>query len=228
MPRIARTVARGYPHHIIQRGNDREWIFHEHGDKQKYLELLVRYSGKWDSPVQAYCIMDNHVHILTCPGKNKSLRKMMQVVAMCYTQYANRKYGRTGRLWESRYHSCLVDDERYLWAVARYIELNPVRAGLVDRAEDFTYSSAKAHVLGTHDEVLGERLFEDTQRRDYRNMLLEGANDKELEKIRYATRTGWPLGSEGFISKMEKIMGRKLKPYPVGRPRKERNNCENK
>ncbi len=147
MPRIARAVATGYPHHVIQRGNNKEKVFFDKEDRERYLSLLKKYSDKWDSPILAYCLMSNHVHLLTRPDMEESLYKMMQGVTLCYTQYINRKYERTGRLWESRYHSCIVDKERYLWAVARYIEQNPVRAKMVKRVEDYLYSSARARIV---------------------------------------------------------------------------------
>ena len=110
MPRIARAVATGFPHHIVQRGNNRERVFSDKEDEERYLSLLKKYSAKWDSPLLAYCLMSNHIHILTRPKTDESLYKMMQGVTLCYTQYANGKYQRSGRLWESRYHSCIVDN----------------------------------------------------------------------------------------------------------------------
>src|SRR3970040_3130172 len=167
MSRIARAVASGFPHHVVQRGNNREKVFLNKADKEKYLSLLKKYSGKWDSPILDYCLMSNHVHLLTRPTKNESLYKMVQGITLYYTQYINRTYKRTGRLWESRYHSCIVDKEKYLWAVARYIEQNPMRARIVSRAEEFSHSSARAHINGKKDDILGEELFTEGQRRDY-------------------------------------------------------------
>ncbi|MFH0932795.1 MAG: transposase, partial [Nitrospirota bacterium] len=114
----------------------------------QYLSLLKKYADTWDSPILAYCLMSNHVHLLTRPKEEESLYKMMQGVTLCYTQYINREYKRSGRLWESRYHSCIVDKEQYMWAVARYIEQNPTRARIVKKEEDFPYSSARAHIDG--------------------------------------------------------------------------------
>src|SRR4030042_6002476 len=167
MPRIGRAVAAGFPHHVIQRGNNREQVFFKEKDRKQYLSLLKKYSVKWKSSIIAYCLMNNHVHLLKKPESDESLFKMMQGLTLCYTQHINRTYKRTGRLWESRYHSCIVDQEKYLWAVARYIEQNPVRAGMVQRAEDYPYSSARAHVNGGKDVVLGEDLFSDDSRPDY-------------------------------------------------------------
>jgi len=195
MPRIGRAVAPGYPHHVIQRGNNRENVFFEKEDRTKYLSLLNKYAFKWNAPIMAYCLMSNHIHLLTKPLSEESLFKMMQGLTLCYTQYINRMYGRTGRLWESRYHSCIVDHDKYLWAVARYIEQNPVRAKMVERAEDYSYSSACAHVNGSEDAVLGEDLFHNDRRRDYILLLRSDIPQKEIERLRYATKTGRPLGS---------------------------------
>lgn len=103
MPRIGRAVAAGFPHHVIQRGNNRENVFFDARDRKQYLLLLKKYSVKWELPIMAYCFMSNHVHILTKPKSEESLYKMMQGLTLCYTQYINRTYQRTGRLWESRY-----------------------------------------------------------------------------------------------------------------------------
>lgn len=221
MPRIGRVVAVGYPHHVIQKGNNRERVFFKQDDRRLYLSLLKKYSVKWASPVMAYCLMTNHVHLLTKPGSEESLFKMMQGLTLCYTQYINRTYGRTGRLWGSRYHSCIVDHEKYMWAVARYIEQNPVRAGLVEKAEDYHYSSALAHVKGSEDAVLGDDLFANDSRRDYVLLLRSDISKKEIERLRYATKTGRPFGNEGFVVEMENKLGRKLLQLPKGRPRRE-------
>jgi putative transposase len=220
MPRIGRAVAPGYPHHVIQRGNNKEYVFFEKEDRKQYLSLLKKYTFKWNSPIMAYCLMSNHVHLLTKPETNESLFKMMQGLTLCYTQHINRTYERTGRLWESRYHSCIVDHEKYLWAVARYIEQNPVRARMVEKAEDYAYSSAGAHVNGIEDAVIGEDLFGNEGREDYILLLRSDMPKKEIERLRYATKTGRPLGSAEFVVEMEKKLERRLMQLPKGRPRK--------
>jgi putative transposase len=222
MPRIARAVAGGFPHHVIQRGNNKEKVFFDKEDRKRYLSLLKKYSDRWDSPILAYCLMSNHVHLMTKPKNEKSLYKMMQGVTLCYTQYINRTYRRTGRLWESRYHSCIVDKERYLWAVARYIEQNPLRAKMVKRIEEYPYSSARAHIVGTRDEVLGEELFQEGQRKDYIEFIRAGIPEEETNSIRYHTRTGRPFGSEEFTKKMERKLERKFMLMSPGRPKKNR------
>ncbi|MDZ4383721.1 MAG: transposase [Thermodesulfovibrionia bacterium] len=223
MPRIARAVALEFPHHIIQRGNNREKVFINEEDKKKYLSLLKEYSGKWDAYILAYCLMSNHVHLLARPTRNESLYKMMQGITLCYTQYFNRTYKRTGRLWESRYHSCVVDKEKYLWAVARYIEQNPVRAKIVKKADDYPYSSAKAHILGIEEEMLGEALFESRQMKDYAELMKAGIKEEEINDIRNRTRSGRPIGGESFIVKMERKLDRIFKVRPRGRPKKVKN-----
>jgi len=220
MSRIARAVALGFPHHVVQRGNNREKVFLHDEDKEKYLSFLKKYSDKWNSPILAYCLMSNHVHLLTRPTKNESLYKMMQGITLCYTQYINRTYKRTGRLWESRYHSSIVDKEKYLWGVARYIEQNPMRAKIVNKAEDYPHSSAKAHIHGVKDEILGEALFEGRQREDYIELMKASIKEEEINSIRNHTKNGRPMGSESFIEKMERKLDRIFKSKPRGRPKK--------
>ncbi|MDA8169750.1 MAG: transposase [Nitrospiraceae bacterium] len=221
MPRIARAVAIGYPHHIVQRGNNRQSVFFEEADRDVYFSLLKKYSDKWRSSILAYCLMTNHVHLLVTPKADESLFKMMQGITLCYTQYVNRTYNQTGRLWESRYHSCIVDKEDYLWSVARYIEQNPVRAKMVRKAELYPYSSAEAHILGVRNDLLGDELFSDQQRRDYIAFVREKIPEREINELKYHTRTGRPYGREGFLSKMEKRLDRKLSVMRPGRPKKD-------
>ncbi|GAI54022.1 unnamed protein product, partial [marine sediment metagenome] len=131
MPRIARIVGIGYPHHIIQRGNNRQNIFFDQEDRLLYLKWLEKYSLECGCTIHAYCLMINHVHLLVVPQYNYSLAKTIQKLSLTFTQHINKKYKRTGRLWECRFYSALVDKEPYLWSVGRYIERNPVRAKIV-------------------------------------------------------------------------------------------------
>jgi len=198
MPRIGRAVAAGFPHHVIQRGNNRENVFFNAKDRKQYLSLLKKYSAKWEAPIMAYCLMSNHIHLLTKPNSDESLYKMMQGLTLCYTQYINRTYQRTGRLWESRYHSCIVDQEKYLWAVARYVEQNPVRAGMVGKPEDYPYSSARAHVTGGKDSILGEELFSSDRREDYILLLQADLPQEEVEHLRYVKKKDDLLAMRGL------------------------------
>jgi len=223
MPRIARAVAPGFPHHLVQRGNNRGNVFLDHADRTVYLFLLKKYSEIWNTPVICYCLMTNHVHLLAKPSSGESLQKMMQGLTLCYTQHINRKYRRTGRLWQSRYHSCIVDKDAYLWAVARYIEQNPVRATIAEYPEDYPYSSAGAHAGILQDAVLGEDLFHAVQRNDYIEFLRSSIPVEQMRDIRRSARAGRPLGTEKFVAEMERSLGKRLAALPVGRPRNESN-----
>jgi putative transposase len=140
MPRIGRAVAAGFPHHVIQRGNNREEVFFDAKDRKKYLALLKKYSVKWESTIISYCLMSNHIHLLTKPKSDESLYKMMQGLTLCYMQYFNRTYQRTGRLWECRYHSCIVvggsRKEPNMAAVARCRHRSGREKPSINSAED--------------------------------------------------------------------------------------------
>jgi putative transposase len=144
---------------------------------------------------------------------------MMQGVTLCYTQHINRKYQRTGRLWASRYCSCIVEEDAYLWAAARYVEMNPVRASMVERPEDYVFSSARGHMGLVRDAVVGDGIFPDDRRKDYIAFLGAAVTESELKDIRRSSGTGRPLGTESFISRMEDALGRRLAALPIGRPR---------
>lgn len=220
MPRIARIVGIGYPHHIVQRGNNKEKVFLDREDYKKYLSLLEKYSVKKEVVILAYCLMPNHVHLLAKPLGEECLSKMMQGITLCYTQYFNRKNSRTGRLWECRYHSTIVDEERYLWVVSRYIEKNPVRANIVKKAEHYFYSSAKAHILGVNDALLKEPLFDKDELYSYRSYMEIDENEEVIRDIiRKQTRLGKPLGDEIFLQALSEDLGRNLVFRPKGRPK---------
>jgi len=222
MPRIARIVGAGYPHHIVQRGNNRENIFLDRTDYEKYLFLLAKYSEEKEASILAYCLMPNHVHLLVTPSHEETLAKMMQGVTLCYTQHFNRKTGRTGRLWECRYHSTTIDRDTYLWTVSKYIDNNPVRARISERPEDYPYSSARAHLLGKNDHLLNEPLFDKNELNEYRKIMKLQEDKKILEEIRTQTKLGKPLGDGGFIEALSERTGCNLSfiDRSRGRPRK--------
>ena len=222
MPRIARIIAPGHPHHITQRGNNRTTVFFDDEDRQNYLKLLIGYARKHEFQIWAYCLMDNHVHLLAVPGTETALAQGIGLTNQVYTQYLNRKLSQSGRIWQNRFFSCVVDSERYLWTVARYIERNPLKVGLAERAEDYRWSSAKAHLRGTDDSVLGTSFtwIDPSERAAYAEFVL--ADDEAMDdKIRKATRTGRPFGSESFINMLEFKLKRGLRPQKAGRPRKQ-------
>ena len=220
MPRIARVCAVGYPHHITQRGNNKETVFFEDEDKEFYLRTLSKYSQKWAFDIWAYCLMPNHVHILIAPQKEESLARGIGGANLVYTQYINRKYRRSGRLWQNRFFSTMIEREPYLWAVVRYIECNPVRAKLAVNAEGYKWSSAKGHILGAGDAILsGKDWLGERDRKAYRRFL--NKEDKPMDvSIRKATMTGRPLGAEGFIKRIERLLARDILPKKAGRPKK--------
>jgi len=171
----------------------RENIFDKE-DKQFYLEPLQRYKDKYKIKILAYCLMGNHAHILAIPEKEISLARGIGGTNPLYTQYINRKYNRSGRLWPNRFFSSIVEEEPFLWAVIRYIEQNPVRAKLVKKAEDYQWSSEKAHILDIRDDMLSKESWFD-EKEVKLSMEFLNKDDKEINAaIRRATSTGRPLG----------------------------------
>jgi putative transposase len=189
-------------------------------DYDKYLFFLSKYSKEKEVAVLAYCLMPNHIHFLVRPSHDEGLAKMMQGVTLCYSKYFNGENGRTGRLWECRYHSTVIDGDSYLWTVSKYIEENPVRAGIVKKPEDYPYSSAKGHILGGKDPLLKEPLFEKSELNDYRKFVRSGEDKKITEEIRKQTRSGKPLGGAEFLLVLSEKLGCSLSFRPKGRPRK--------
>jgi putative transposase len=221
MARIARITGAGYPHHIVERGNNRERIFANPIDYEKYLSFLSKYAEEREVAVLAYCLMPNHIHLLVRPSGEETLAKMMQGVTLCYSKYFNRENGRTGRLWECRYYSTVIDGDRYLWTVTKYIENNPVRAGMVKKPEDYPYSSAKAHILREKDPILKEPLFDKDELDEYTRFVKSGEDKRILEEIRKQTRSGKPLGDPEFLQTLSERIGCSLSFRLKGRPRKE-------
>lgn len=227
MPRIARVVVADYPHHIIQRGNNRQLVFFNDSDRQLYLKLLKKYSLECGCRIKAYCLMDNHVHLLAIPLKSDSLAKIMQKLSLTFTQYINKKYKRTGRLWECRFHSCLVDRDAYLWAVSKYIERNPARAGIVVYPQEYEWSSVgistALHCLdGWIEPVWKDYL---GSREEYIKFLNQSESEKEIRNMQKAVFSGKPIGTERFIESMHKETGINMVIRPVGRPKKENGMC---
>lgn len=219
MPRIARVCAVNYPHHVTQRGNNKEAVFIDDEDREFYLKTLGSYSKKWGLDIWAYCLMTNHVHILAVPNQEESLARGIGGTNLVFTQYINRKYKRSGRLWQNRFYSTITEKEPYLWAVTRYIERNPIRAQLVKKAEDYKWSSAKAHITGFRDTILSKSWLNMKELKAYKEFMIEDDNEADMH-IRKATATGRPLGTELFIKTLEKLLDRGLLPKKAGRPKK--------
>lgn len=220
MPRIARVIATHYPHHITQRGNNRTDVFFDDADKIFYLNTLKGYCERYNVEVWAYCLMDNHVHILAVPLEEESLSQCIGRTNLIYTQYVNRRYNRSGRLWQNRFFSSIIDTETYLWSVCRYIEQNPVKSKLARRPQEYKWSSCRANVGGKDDGLVSkDRWLNEKDRDAYKKFLIQKDPETD-EKIRRATSTGRPLGSAGFLERIEKVLSRKLTPGKAGRPRK--------
>lgn len=209
MPRMARIVVPGIPHHIIQRGHRSEVVFFKKEDRQTYLKILANFARKYGVKIWSYCLMTNHIHLVAIPSTSDSLAKLMRQVHKNYTMVINIRNNWKGTLWQGRYLSYPMD-ERYLYKCVRYIERNPVRAKIVERPEDYPWSSARAHVFGLADEVLSDSSFLQ-QIHDWRAYLAENESKNDLEEIRKNQGSGRPLGNEVFYETIEKLTGRKLR-----------------
>ncbi|PTA73523.1 MULTISPECIES: transposase [unclassified Stenotrophomonas] len=210
MPRPPRIDAPGYPQHVVQRGNNRQPVFFTDGDHVAYLRLLCQHADQQHCRVHAYVLMDNHVHLLATPDVSGGLSRMMQAVSRTYVRRVNDRQGRTGTLWEGRFHSTLVDTDRYLLACQRYIELNPVRAGRVARPGDYRWSSYRANAHGRPNALLKPHsAFElialdlDERRRRYAAFIEEGIPAADVAAIRQALQSqrrlaGSLMGSDPF------------------------------
>ena len=154
MARKPRFNIPGMPQHVIQRGNNRNACFYDESDYRFYLECLAKASEKFDCDIHAYVLMTNHVHLLVTPHADYAVSQMMQSVGRRYVRYINRCYRRTGTLWEGRYKAALVDSERYLLMCSRYIELNPIRANIVDGPADYKWSSYRHNAFGELDDCV--------------------------------------------------------------------------
>jgi putative transposase len=225
MPRIARVIATGYPHHITQRGNNRATVFFDDEDRQTYLKLLTGYAEKHHFQIWAYCLMDNHAHLLAVPEAETSLARGIGLTNQVYTQYLNRKLNHSGRIWQNRFFSCVVENNQYLWAVARYIERNPLKVGLVGSAEVYRWSSAKAHMSGANDTLLSATSWLSPEEKSTYAEFVATEDEETDNAIRRATRTGRPFGSEDFVDLLEFQMKQPLKAKKRGRPFKTNGEC---
>lgn len=223
MPRLARTVCAEVPHHITQRGNRREDVFFSDKDRVAYLGWLVEYTEKHRVDVLAYCLMTNHIHLVAVPSTEEGLHQALKPLHMRYAQRINRLKRWKGHLWQGRFFSSALDED-YLWAAIRYVERNPVRAKIVRKAENYPWSSAATHTGLREDPVLTRkavwrRQFESIG--DWSAWLAEGDDPEHLNVIRRNIEKGLPCGSERFVRKLEKLVGRSLEFRPRGRPKKE-------
>jgi len=215
---MARVVAPGVPHHITQRGNRRENIFFVRSDYRRYLRLLGEYAPERGLEILAYCLMPNHVHIVAVPADEGSLASVLKPVHLRYAQHVNRARECPGRVWQGRYYSCPLDPAHTAAAV-RYVECNPVRAGLESRAANYEWSSAAAHVGLRRDRLLAPDVEKWVSVADWTDWLGELEAEDLVSRLRLHTRTGRPLGADGFVERLETESGRRLHAFRAGRPR---------
>jgi len=225
MARQARVVIPGLLHHITQWGNNREDVFFEDGDRVAYLGLLREQCEKHGVRVLGYCLMTNHIHLVATPAREDSLNLAVGRTHFIYTQYINRLHGRSGHLWQGRFHSCPMDDA-YAVTAMRHVERNPIRAKMRRVPWTYRWSSAAAHTGGPHPaHLLDLEAWNDLVHGvNWKEILREGDDKETLAALRLNTQTGHPLASDSFLSKLEHALGRRLRPLPVGRPKKEK--CE--
>jgi putative transposase len=229
MARLPRYVIPGQPQHLIQRGNNRQAIFLSEDDYVFFRDALVQAAQKQGLAVHAYVWMTNHVHLLATPASDDSISKVFQSVGRRYVQYFNARYQRTGTLWEGRYRATVVDSERYLLAVMRYIELNPVRAGMVTHPNDYRWSSYAFNArneqstetvwLTAHEEYL--RLGQTSAAREaaYQQLFDASIAEDALREIRERTHSGWALGDAAYQQRVESLTQRRAASKGIGRPR---------
>lgn len=222
MPRIARIVAEGFPHHITQRGNRRQKVFFSESDYQGYLDLLSSYSKLFGLEVESYCLMPNHVHLILIPHKKDNLALAVGRTHQKYTSIVNKRENWQGYLWQGRFNSFILD-EKYLLATTRYILFNPVKAGIVKNPEDYKWSSARYHLGLKKDPLITGTLLKDMVE-DWRAFLTVEIALSEEKLIKLHERTGRPLGENSFVKKLEKILNIKLmKSKPGPKPKKRYN-----
>jgi putative transposase len=216
MARLAREVIPGVPHHVTQRGNRRQTTFFEQVDYERYLRLAAEFTREFAIEVLAWCLMPNHVHIVLTPPSAEALRRAIGEWHRRYTRGINDRFDWTGHLWQGRFYSVPMDEAHLVEAV-RYVELNPVRAGLVTDPFDYPWSSAQAHLQGRDDILATVRPMLERVG-DWRSFLGALPQDGVEDALRRHTRTGRPLGSDAFVERCEREAGRPLRASVGGRP----------
>ena len=225
MARLPRLTLPGYPHHVIQRGNNRQAIFAKTADYQRLLDLLDDNARQFEVAIHAYVLMSNHFHLLVTPQTSDGLPQMMQAVGRRYVRYFNDSQQRSGTLWEGRYRSTLIQTDRYLLACMAYIDLNPVRAGLVAQAADYPWTS-HGHYIGRQMDkmvtphplvwALGNTPF--AREAAYAELVQAGVNPVHQTALTQATLSGWALGEPDFVADLQKRTQRRVVKGQAGRP----------
>jgi putative transposase len=225
MARLPRLTVPGYPHHIIQRGNNRQPIFAADEDYRRALEFLEEHARAAGVAVHAYVLMSNHFHLLATPETAEGIPQMMQAVGRRYVRYFNQRQSRTGTLWEGRYRSTLIQAERYLLSCMVYIDLNPVRAGMVDLPQRYPWSSHAHYVNGRPDRLvtphpmwweLGNTPF--AREAAYRDLVSAGLTESQERALTDSALRGWALGDGGYVADLQRRTERRVSKSKAGRP----------
>ena len=219
MPRKARIVCPGYLHHITQRGNNRQQVFHDKADYLTYLKFAEKYRSSFGIDMYAFCLMPNHVHFILKPGNRTAFAEMFRGLNVCYAQHYQNKYNVSGHLWQGRYFSCLLSGGHVREAI-RYVDNNPVRARMVRKAWDHPWSSARAHMGKRYRWITLTDVSDVIQEDNWADFLQERENDRHVAALRAMTRKNLVWGSDEFIQQIEKMLGRRFRPKASGRPKK--------
>ena len=217
MPRPPRLVVPGLPHHVTQRGNYHHAVFDRDGDRRRYMTLLRRACDRYGCRIWAWCLMDNHVHLVLVPERDQSLAHTLNQAHANYARWLHLARGAVGHLWQERFYSCVLD-ESHLETAVRYVENNPVRAGMVPSAERYDWSSAQAHVHRKDSPWLDPGCPLEAYVPDWRTYLAGNGDQARVENLRRQTREGRPAGGEAFVRSLEERFGRSLTPRRPGRP----------
>jgi putative transposase len=223
MARLQRLTLSGQPHHVIQRGNNREPVFFADEDYRFYLALLREHADLFQCQIHAYVLMTNHVHLLVTPNSESGLSRLMQFVGRRYVRYINKTYQRTGTLWEGRFKSSLIESEGYLLTCMRYIELNPVRAKMVRKPGKYAWSSYRVNVDGDYSGlVIPHKIYRALavtpaqQRHAYGKLFEDAIPQDDLDLLRQSIKGGWAVGSNKFKNKIAKALSSRVSPLPRG------------
>jgi len=218
MPRHSRIVIPGLPHHITQRGNYQQIVFKKPEDFAKYCYWINRYAAKHKLDIVAYCLMSNHVHFIAIPHQKNSLSLTFKNAHMRYAQYVNKENERKGHLWQGRFFSCILQDT-HLYRAVRYVEQNPVRAGIVQKASAYRWSSARWHLGLEPQSTIDLKEFKMVDKNEWSKYLEETDSDIN-DDIRIKTQKGLAVGGQEFIASLEKTLDVSLRCLGKGRPSK--------
>jgi len=221
MPRRARVVYPGYLYHVTQRGNNRQYIFEDDNDYILYIKRVEEYRMKFNVDLFAYCLMGNHVHFVLRPHTKEAMAQMFRGINMRYAKYFQKKTSGSGHVWQGRFFSCLLQGD-YIGQAIRYVELNPVRANMVNKAWQYPWSSARAHLGRTYKWISLADVSEFVECKNWMQYLQGTEDSMFLMNLRSLTKKNMALGSKKFILQLERLLKRRIRPNPNGRPRKSR------